>query len=67
MDKSDKDLISNLSWENNNYHHALFDLFTLIKCLKINDKMLNDAKINEDFFCRVMTTAEMILREENRN
>lgn len=47
MDKSDKDLISNLSWENNNYHHALFDLFTLIKCLKINDKMLDDAKFAE--------------------
>lgn len=55
MDRSDR------------YHHILFDLYTIVRNLKLDKKVFDDSNMSIDRFIEVMNDARQLLKDENCN
>lgn len=64
---SDEDVIMNLCWENKQYHHILFDLYTIVRNLKLDKKIFDESNMSIDRFLEVMNDARQLMKEENYN
>lgn len=64
---SDEDVIMNLCWENKQYHSTLFDLYTIVRNLKLDEEIFDKSNLSITRFVEVMNDAKQLLKEENRN